>query len=159
MSDLAKYILESYSDNNTSGLGSKFLEAASVKPVMEQEPDDMARSINYLNSLDEANDLLWIDFYSWNNLPLRFRQKVIEQMQVFEWSSAYMSFSAFEKIRDQFNTLDNYVVYVLKLDKYYRAIILGGFCDAVYTKDTDYLKVIDTQIKESTLYKFSTNKG
>lgn len=157
MDHLARYILESYANENTVGsFGDKLLESA-TNNMDNKDDDEMAVAINYLNECEAANNLLWIDFYSWNNLPLLTRNKIHEEINVFEWSAAYMSKTDFEKIRDIFNGLDNYIFYVLDLGTYYRVVILGGDCDSIYTKDKDYLKLVSDTIKESLVYKFSTD--
>ncbi len=156
--NLVECVLNSYSDDSAIGdFGSKMLEAITKEAVDTQEYDEIKQSIAYLKHCESNSDLLWIDFYSWNNIPLIIRRRLMEQTTILEWGAAYMSFNEFEKLKPIFEQLDNYIFYILKCGDYYRAIILGGVCDAVYNKDVKYLKLIDDVIKESTLYKFSTN--
>lgn len=157
MSNLVESILQSYNnDNNLGVFGKKLLESIPDNDDVYSIDDSMGESIKYLRLLDNTSDLLWLDFYSWNNLPLPVRNKIINTIRVIEFQSVYMSYRDFLNIRSILNLVNNYSIYILKTGNCYRVVILGGPFDSIYEKDNKYLKLIKNIISDSIIDKFST---
>lgn len=156
--NLVKLILESYSKLDDIGiLGNSLLKFADDQDHDIFLDDDFSKEVSYLRELDDLNNLLWIDFYSWNNVSLPIRNKIKNKIKCVEYNSLYMPYSEIDTFKFLINS-DDYSVYVLQIGNVHRLIILGGDYDAIYAKDKKYLDRIAQLIEESLVYKFQTRK-
>ena len=153
MDDLVKYIMESYENNSDIGImGSKLLDAINNKKEPECDDEDIA----YLREINDQTKLVYVDFYSWNNLPLFLRDKIKENIKVVEESGSYFSLDDLDTVIELADKLDNYIFYLLFNKEYYRLVTVGGSLDSVYSKNQKYLKYMNELIAETVIKKFYT---
>jgi hypothetical protein len=108
-------------EKNTT-IGRSLIECAnSIKnrEIIDEEDDlddDIKNRIFELSDCEKRSDLIWMDYYSWNQTPILLREMIENELNPLFWSGVFFEYSKYINYKDKFKKLidDRVIICVVK---------------------------------------------